>query len=141
MEVDSKGNAIKDTEKFETADVVCIAGGLTPLVELASVAGCEFEYTASLGGHIPVHDDRMQTNVDGLYVAGNITGIESANVAMSQGTVAGYSVAYNRRPESSRLKIQLEEAVEAVITTRSAALIEFEPGIADDREQSYARYI
>lgn len=139
VEVDSKGNAIKGTEKFESADVVCIAGGLTPMVELASVAGTEFEYTASLGGHVPVHDDRMRTNVEGLYVAGNITGVESANVAMAQGTVAGYSVAYKRRPESSQLKILLEEAVQTVITTRSEALIEFEPGIAIDREKSYDR--
>ena len=31
----------------------------------------------------------MQTNLNGLYVTGNITGVESAKVARAQGAVAG----------------------------------------------------
>lgn len=141
VEVDAKGNAIKGTERFEEADVVCIAGGLAPLVELASVAGCDFEYFMNLGGHVPVHNDRMETNVEGLYVAGNITGVESADVAMAQGAVAGYSAALKRYPQNSRLKSQLDAAIGSVITTRSEALIEFQPGIREARQKSYARDI
>lgn len=141
VQVDASGNVIPGTDKFEEADVVCIAGGLTPMVELAAVAGCRFEYSKSLGGHIPVHDDEMQTNIGGLFVAGNITGIESANVAMAQGQVAGYSAALSQNSDDFKLRKKLDEAVEGVTATRCSALIEFEPGIAEEREAHYRRHI
>ena len=37
----------------------------------------------------------METPVEGLYVAGNITGIEGAKVAAAQGKLAGLTIAKN----------------------------------------------
>ena len=90
--IDSKGNIINGSEKIYEADFVCIAGGLYPLAELAAVAGCPFHYIPELGGHVPLHSEEMETPLPGLFVAGNITGIESGKIAMAQGTVAGYSI-------------------------------------------------
>ena len=50
--------------------------GLYPLAELAAVAGCPFHYISELGGHVPLHSETMETPLPGLFVAGNITGIE-----------------------------------------------------------------
>lgn len=59
---------------------VCIAGGLYPLTELTEVIGCLFQYVKELGGHVPVHNEQMETPVYGLFVTGNITGIENSKV-------------------------------------------------------------
>ncbi len=75
--IDSKGNIMNGSEKIYEADFVCIAGGLYPLAELAAVAGCPFHYIPELGGHVPLHSETMETSLPGLFVAGNITGIES----------------------------------------------------------------
>ena len=90
--IDTKGNIITGSEQIYEADFVCIAGGLYPLAELAAVAGCPFRYIPELGGHVPLHSEAMETPLPGLFVAGNITGIESGKIAMTQGAVAGYSI-------------------------------------------------
>jgi len=129
--VNSQGEPIPGTEKVIPAGFVCIAGGLYPLVELAAVAGCPFAYLPELGGHVPVHNERMQTPVDGLYVAGNITGIESAKVAIAQGTVAGLSIA----EDLGKLKEKklLLAAIEKVNIVRQNATIQFHPDIERGR--------
>ena len=90
--IDTKGNIVTGSEQIYEADFICIAGGLYPLAELAAVAGCPFRYIPELGGHVPLHSETMETPLAGLFVAGNITGIESGKIAMAQGTVAGYSI-------------------------------------------------
>ncbi|PWW32250.1 hypothetical protein DFO73_101513 [Cytobacillus oceanisediminis] len=72
--IDSDGNVIHGTEKVTKQG---IAGGLYPLAELAAVAVCPFQYIPELGGHVPHHSEKMETPLAGLFVAGNITGIES----------------------------------------------------------------
>ncbi len=82
-----------DTERVFEADLVCLAVGLSPLVELASMAGCELAYDARRGGHFPRHDEELQTSVAGLYVAGDVAGVEEASIAMEQGRLAGLNAA------------------------------------------------
>lgn len=125
------GIPVPGSEQVIPADFVCIAGGLSPLAELAAVAGCSFAYVPSLGGHVPIHNERMQTNLSGLYVAGNITGIESAKVAMTQGTVAGLSMAHARGVLSN--PNLLSEAIRHVEIVRQNATIQFHPEIAAGR--------
>ena len=91
--VDPKLRAIPGTERRLEVDTICLAVGLTPMAELALMAGCQFSYIPDLGGHVPVHDDRMETTVHGIFVAGDITGIEEANTAMEEGRLAGTAIA------------------------------------------------
>jgi len=66
---------------------------LTPLAELAWMAGCEFVFSPRLGGHVPLHDENMRTTLPELYVAGDITGVEEASTAMEEGRLAGIAAA------------------------------------------------
>lgn len=125
------GQPISGTQRVIPADFVCIAGGLSPLAELAAVAGCPFAYVPSLGGHVPIHNDRMQTTLPGLYVAGNITGIESAKVALAQGTVAGLSMALAKGTLSDQGI--LNDSIRQVEIVRQKATIQFHPEIAKGR--------
>ena len=93
VELDPDWNEVPGTEKEYEVDVICLAVGLSPLSELAWMAGCQFEYIPELGGHVPIHDSNMQTTVPGIYVAGDLSGIEEASTAMEEGKLAGIAVA------------------------------------------------
>ena len=125
--IDSKGNVINGSEKIYEADFVCIAGGLYPLAELAAVAGCPFHYISELGGHVPLHSETMETPLPGLFVAGNITGIESGKIAMAQGTVAGLSIAKYASKKRDIVDQQLSHAIQNVHFVRQKAAIQFNP--------------
>src|SRR5699024_1287118 len=99
VDVTSDGEIIPGTEKDIAVDFVCIAGGLYPLAVLAAATGLPFQFQEELGGHITIHNDAMETPMEGIYVAGNITGIESAKVARAQGKVAGLSIINNQGKE------------------------------------------
>jgi sarcosine oxidase subunit alpha len=137
-DVRTDGGLVPGTERFIEADFVCIAGDLYPLAELAAVAGCPFRYIPQLGGHIPLHDEHMRTPLPGLYVAGNITGVESAKVAMAQGTVAGLAMVLDEGGgNSERGKEILKHATQQVKQVRQEALIQFHPEIAKCRAELY----
>ncbi len=42
---------------------------------------------------MPLHDENLMTTVPGLYVAGDIAGIEEASTALEEGRLAGLSAA------------------------------------------------
>jgi NADPH-dependent 2,4-dienoyl-CoA reductase/sulfur reductase-like enzyme len=91
--VDKDWQPIPGTEQALEMDTICLAVGLSPMSELAWMAGCRFVYVPSLGGHIPLHNEDMETTVPGIYVAGDIAGIEEASTAMEEGRLAGLAAA------------------------------------------------
>lgn len=93
VDVDDKYQEIPGTERTLECDTVCLAVGLNPMTELAWMVGCEFEYLAQFGGHVPLHDENMETTVPGVYVAGDVTGVEEASTAMEEGNLAGIAAA------------------------------------------------
>lgn len=92
--VDKNFQVIKGTEKEFTVDTICLAVGLQPNIELAAQAGVKIEYIQELGGYVPYRDENMKTNVDNIYIAGDLSGIEEATTAMIEGYIAGYNIAY-----------------------------------------------
>lgn len=92
-EVDASFTPIPGTEQIFDADTVCLAVGLNPMTELLWMAGCEFCFIPAFGGHVPMHDIYNETTVPGLYVAGDVTGVEEASSAMEEGNLAGVAAA------------------------------------------------
>ena len=90
--VDERFNPVPGSERLLDVDLICIAVGLRPLAELCHMAGVRFEYYPALGGHVPLHDSTMQTTLPGVYVAGDVSGIEEASSAMEEGRLAGIAV-------------------------------------------------
>lgn len=91
--LDERWKPIPGTEQILEADTVCLAVGLNPMTELAWQAGCQFDYIPTFGGHVPLHDQNMETTVPGIYVAGDVTGVEEASSAMEEGRLAGIAAA------------------------------------------------
>lgn len=95
VKLDSNWQPIPGTEKILKVDTICIAVGLTPLTELAWIIGCEFTFEPSMGGYVPKHNKYMETTIEGVFVAGDISGIEEASTAMEEGRLAGINASYS----------------------------------------------
>ena len=93
VQLDERGYEIPDSEIKLDVDVICLSCGLSPLAELARMAGCDFAFLPELGGHLPVHDANMETTRKGIYVAGDLAGIEEASTAIEEGQLAGVAMA------------------------------------------------
>jgi sarcosine oxidase subunit alpha len=91
-ELDDKFNQVGQTEKVD-CDTICLAVGLTPTNELLWQAGCNMKYIPFLCGYVPLRDKYMRTSNDGIWMAGDVSGIEEASAAMIEGRIAGLSVA------------------------------------------------
>ncbi|WP_245596770.1 NAD(P)/FAD-dependent oxidoreductase [Shimazuella kribbensis] len=138
-DVNSSGQIIAGSEREEKVDFVALAGGLYPLAELAAVAGCSFLYLPELGGNIPLHNEQMKTPLSNLYVAGNITGVEGAQVAMAQGKLAARSIG-NDAGLLKNGREKIAEAMDEVHQVRKTATIQFHPGIIAARKRVYEMY-
>jgi sarcosine oxidase subunit alpha len=125
--IDKQGNP----GKIQTIEVdcVCISGGLYPVQELTRE--CALRRVDQLGGTIPLYSPEMETSQGNLFVAGNVTGIEGAKIAMAQGNLAGTVIA-------SRLgliqgKDAIYQASAAVRSARKSSAITFMPDIEEGR--------
>jgi thioredoxin reductase len=92
--LDSTGIPIPGTEKTFDVDCVCLGYGFLPLFQLPVAFGCELQYDHNLRWYTPVHKADMETTVQGIYVAGDVTDMGGAMVAAAEGRVAGLSAAH-----------------------------------------------
>lgn len=79
---------VPGTERRIAVDAVCVSHGFTPRLELALAAGC-----ALTPARFVRVDDAQGTSADGVYAAGEITGIGGADLAMAEGAIAGHVAA------------------------------------------------
>ena len=93
-QVDEKFQFIPGTEKHFDVDTICLAVGLSPMSQLLKMAGCEMEDNPKRGGQVPICDEYGQTSIPGVFVAGDVSGIEEASSAMIEGRIAGVAAAY-----------------------------------------------
>ena len=115
------------------ADIVITSSGLSPLVELAQLAGCLLHYIPEMGGWVPVHNERFQTPQPGLFIAGSISGVEGAGVAEIQGRIAGLAAAdFLKLADAEDLERYIYRHQKNIIEARQAA-IPFYPQIEEGR--------
>lgn len=117
--LDENGRPIPGRERVFAVDMLCLAVGLTPLTELAWQAGCRFEYSGLLGGHVPLHSEDMETTVPGLFVAGDVAGVEEASTALEEGRLAGLAAAAYAGHSSPDLEEEKAAARRRLLALRS----------------------
>ena len=88
-EVDEHFQFIPGTEKHFDVDTICLAVGLSPMSQLLKMVGCKMEDNPKRGGQVPICDECGRTSIPGIYVAGDVSGIEEASSAMIEGRMAG----------------------------------------------------
>ncbi len=111
--LDDNWQVIPGSEQDLKVDVICLAVGLSPLTELCFQADCLMNYVPELSGHVPIRNQFMETTRSGLYVAGDVSGVEEASSAMVEGRLAGVCAA-NRLGYGSDVapKLQAEALAE-----------------------------
>jgi len=114
--LDENWNHIIGTERILDVDVICLVIGLRPNIELPLMAGCETMFLEGLGGWVPIHDEDMETTVEGIYVAGDCAGIEEASTAIDSGRLAGVAAAeklgYLPGDEANIMKAQIRKTLD-----------------------------
>ncbi|AFK23247.1 FAD-dependent oxidoreductase [Pyrococcus sp. ST04] len=110
VQIDEKWQPIPGTEKEYDVDLIAIAVGLRPSIELLQQAGCQIRYIRELGGHVAVRDEWMETTVRGIFVAGDTAGIEEATTAMLEGKIAGIAAALRLGIGEDRWVKEIEKA-------------------------------
>ena len=138
-ELDSNFKFIPGTEKYFEVDTICLAVGLSPMSQLLKMAGCKMKDNPKKGGQVPICDQYGQTSIPGVFVAGDVSGIEEASSAMIEGRIAGIAVAeylgYIEEDELNREITFLEEALDKLRQgmfapkNRGKAIEETEEGI------------
>ncbi len=88
-EIDDKFKFIPGTEKHFDVDTICLAVGLSPMSQLLKMAGAKMEDNPKRGGQVPICDEYGRTSIPGVFVAGDVSGIEEASSAMIEGRMAG----------------------------------------------------
>jgi thioredoxin reductase/Fe-S-cluster-containing hydrogenase component 2 len=121
-EVDVKFKPLSGTEKIFDVDTVCLAVGLSPMVNLLKMAGCTITDNPAQGGPAPLVDQFGQTSVEGLFAAGDVSGIEEASSAMIEGRLAGLAA-------SKFLGYLTEEEAEEEIKQNKKALSDLRGGM------------
>ncbi|HHW94076.1 MAG TPA: FAD-dependent oxidoreductase [Clostridiaceae bacterium] len=123
-EIDRGWNVIQRTMKTIACDVICISVGLTPLAELLWQAGCKMRYIPSLGGSVPLRNDCLETTVKGVFIAGDVSGIEEASAAMVEGRLAGLEAAASLGFKSERYCEERNDCMEQLAALRSGPTAE-----------------
>lgn len=117
-EVDSSFKFIPGTEKHFDVDTICLAVGLSPMSQLLKMAGCEMEDNPKRGGQVPICDEHGRTSLPGIFVAGDVSGIEEASSAMIEGRMAGITAAeylgYTEKDEMETELASLDQALDGL---------------------------
>ncbi len=111
VELDEEWNPVEGTEKEINVDVICLAVGLSPSIELLRQAGCSTRYIPELGGNVVPHNEYLETEVEGAYIAGDCSGIGEASTAMIEGRIAGLSAVLYLQ-ENKRARKRREQLIE-----------------------------
>jgi sarcosine oxidase subunit alpha len=117
--LDEKWQQVPGSEFDIETDVLCISVGLSPLTELLWQRGCEMKYVPELGGHVPVRNENLETSIKGVYVAGDVAGVEEASSAMVEGRLAGLNAAKALGYTSPDFEEQRLDCIEQLNSLRS----------------------
>jgi NAD(P)H-nitrite reductase large subunit len=101
--VDRDWHAIPGTERTIAVDGIATGYGFLPNIELAASCGCDLRYDECARAWFIRCGQTMDTNVPGVFVAGEITGIGGEAVALAEGRIAGLSAAEHIGALSSSL--------------------------------------
>jgi sarcosine oxidase subunit alpha len=119
--VDEKFQQVPNTEFDIDCDCICLAVGLTPLIDLFQQVKCRMVHIGELGGLVPLHDSGMKTTNPDVFVAGDASGIEEATTAILGGRIAGAKAYESLYGRSAKVDEIVAEANHELKTLRSGS--------------------
>jgi len=88
VKVDESWNPIRGTEKEISVDSVAYGFGLIPCTELTRLCGCKHIYDERLGYWRVELNEKRETNIPGVFAAGDGLTIKGYSAAIEEGRVA-----------------------------------------------------
>jgi sarcosine oxidase subunit alpha len=119
VRLDEKFQRIPNTEFDVECDCICLAVGLSPMIELFQQVNCKMVFVPELGGLVPLHDVGMRTSNPHVFVAGDASGIEEATTAILGGRIAGARAYEGIHGKSEKADAIVADANEELKTLRS----------------------
>lgn len=137
-QVDESFAPIAGTEKAFDVDMICVSVGLSPAIELCAALGMELTHIRELGGWVPTHDRTLMTSMNGIYVAGDVSGVEEASSAMEEGRLAAVAAL----EQLNKISATEADAIRAEIQDSLQQLRHgpFGSGAARSKEEIYRRH-
>ncbi len=90
--VDKDGRLLPGSEKVIATPALAVGYGFVPNVEGPQLAGCDLEYAADKGGWIVSSNDRLESSMENIFVAGEVTGVGGAFKSINEGKITAYSI-------------------------------------------------
>ena len=87
---DQEGRVRAGTEKRRSVDTLAVGYGFIPNVELFQLAGCGLEYRREMGGWVARVDENMETDIPGVFAAGEPTGVAGALKSIVDGEIVAW---------------------------------------------------
>ncbi|WP_307857162.1 NAD(P)/FAD-dependent oxidoreductase [Pseudarthrobacter albicanus] len=99
--VDADGRVRPGTEGvYDDVDVVGFGWGFTPQMELPVALGADTRLDAD-GSLVGIVDERQESSIPGLFLAGEVTGVGGASLAVIEGLTAGAAAARERAADKA----------------------------------------
>jgi thioredoxin reductase/bacterioferritin-associated ferredoxin len=133
--VDPSWRPIPGTEIEIPADTIATGYSLAPQTEVTRLCGCAHTYNEKVGYWMVDRDDKMETSVSGVFVAGDGADIKGYDAAVDEGRVAALAVseqlaaknAHNSGNNFAELTKKLRQAQKIGLNMSSMARVR--PGI------------
>lgn len=89
--IDGNMAEMPGTRRTVAADTLLTSFGFVPNTQIARLLGCDLRWDENQQAHFAWADDRLQSSIPGIYVAGEVAGIGGHRVARAEGIVAAAS--------------------------------------------------
>ena len=90
--VGANGQIISGTEFSYKTECLAVGFGFAPNIELPLQGGCAVEHLPERGGWVVRVGNRLETSVENVFAAGEVTGIAGAGKSMIEGRIAGLAI-------------------------------------------------
>ncbi len=94
VKVDGEGRAKSSATNIFKVDTLATGFGFVPNLELILEAGCKVEYEKDLGGWIASVNNDLETDRNGIFAVGEVTGIAGALKSIDEGKLAANAILY-----------------------------------------------
>lgn len=123
-QLDEAGQPVKASERLLRVDLIVLAVGLRPRTQLAEMLNLRM-YHDSRGLRVPYRDAAMRSSDPHVYVAGDLSEVSEATIAMEEGRLAGRAAAaslgYVDQGETERILAVAHERIRVLRTRGPAA--------------------
>ncbi|WP_424464816.1 FAD-dependent oxidoreductase [Pseudoclavibacter helvolus] len=121
--VDAQWRPIPGSERVVACDAVCVTHGFTPRLEVAIAAGC-----AVSDERFVLIDESCASSAEGVFAAGEVTGIGGVDLSLAEGSVAGHCAAGGSSRDPQIAPHQRKRAVFGSFAARIEAAHGVRPG-------------